>query len=299
MLRLSPIVLLFLWSGCSCDSGLSPRRDGGGDASARDASGDGAVSDTPRPDTNFDANRSPEVCDGADNDGNGIIDDVDVGMDGVCDCLRIATLGVAGSAGVGGVFAAWLDERSTLGATDLGDAVLTPELLAPHQVILSQDISGGHARTPEEVAALQAWISAGGGFMTLIGYADTSERTNVNVLLAPSGIQYGPEPILFGGGVTLPVNTWHPHPVSEMVTRLGIDNGYPVVGSGTVVSEEGGYVVLRATELGAGHVLVWGDEWISFDSEWVGHPDYQVERFWLNALKWLSPAGECQVPIVF
>ncbi len=35
-----------------------------------------------------DTNPSPEVCDGIDNDGNGIIDDVDVGHDGVCDCLR-------------------------------------------------------------------------------------------------------------------------------------------------------------------------------------------------------------------
>ena len=57
--------------------------------------------------------------------------------------------------------------------------------------------------------------------------------------------------------------------------------------------------MLSSTIAKRSSVLVWGDEWISFDSEWVGHPDYQVERFWLNALKWLSPAGECQVPIVF
>lgn len=299
------LALAWAWvgsSGCSCGTEVRPRRDGGEselDGGGRDGATDGALTDGARPDTNRDANLAPEICDGTDNDGNGIVDDVDEGMDGVCDCLRIATLGVAGNAGVGGVFAAWLDERSTLGAVDLGDAVLTAELLAPYQVILSQNISSGHARTPEEVAALEAWIRGGGGFMTLTGYADPSERTNVNLLLLPSGLQYGPEPILYGGGVTVPVDTWHPHPVSDMVSRLGIDNGYPVVGSGTVVSEEGGHVVLRATELGTGHVLAWGDEWISFDSEWVGHPDYQVERFWLNALKWLSPAGECQVPIVF
>lgn len=299
-----PFLLVVFSCGCSCESPLPARRADGGiaDGGARDAAGgDGASSDARGgpTDANLDAPTSPEACDGVDNDGNGIIDDVDVGMDGVCDCLRIATLGVAGSAGVGGVFSAWLDARSTLGATDLGDAVLTPALLSGYQVILSQDISGGHARSAAEVAALEAWIRAGGGFMTLIGYADASERTTVNLLLAPSGVQYGPEPILYGGGVTVPVNTWHPHAVSAMVTRLGIDNGYPVVGGGTVVAEEGGYVVLRAAELGVGHVLVWGDEWISFDSEWVGHPDYEVERFWLNSLKWLSPPTECQVPILF
>lgn len=305
MRSLLVLTILASISGCECGSPLPGRRTDAGPGGASDGStpdgsggsGDGGprIDTGPRPD----APSFPEVCDRIDNDGNGIVDDVDVGMDGVCDCLRVATLGVAGTAGVEGVFSAWLDARSTLGATELGDVELTPAILAEYQVILSQDISGGHARTTAEVAALEAWIRAGGGFMTLIGYADTSERTNVNLLLAPSGLAYGPEPILFGGGVTLPVNTWHAHPVSETVTRLGIDNGYPVTGGGTVIAEEGGYVVLRGTELGSGHVLVWGDEWISFDSEWVGHPDYQVERFWLNALKWLTPPTECQVPILF
>lgn len=252
-----------------------------------------ALHDASRPD----ANLSPEVCDGVDNDGNGIIDDVDVGHDGVCDCLRIATLGATGTAGGTGVFETWLDTRSDLGADDLGDQVLTPELLAPYQIILSQNIAG-RTRTAEEAAALDGWIRAGGGFMTLTGYGGTSEPANVNTLLAPTGVQYGTGLILCGCGFTLPIDGWHPHPISEMVTRLGIDNGYPVMGAGTVVADQSGYDVLRAAEVGSGRVIVWGDEWISFDSEWTGHPDYQVERFWLNAIKWLSPPTTCQVPIL-
>lgn len=295
--------LACIWvAGCSCATSIGPHHDGG---AGRDtgAPGDGGVpTDTGA--APVDANRpdvgpaTPETCDGIDNDHNGIVDDVDRGGDGVCDCLRIATLGVSGTAGASGVFGAWLDARSDYGADDLGDQVLTPELLAPYQVILSQDI---HARAyaPSEVAALEAWIRNGGGFMTLIGYADSSEITSVNTLLAPTGIQYDPTPILCGCGFTLPVEGWHPHPVSEMITRLGMDNGYPVTGAGTVVADQSGYDVLRVVELGSGHVIVWADEWISFDSEWTGHPDYQVERFWLNALKWMSPPTVCQVPIVF
>ena len=244
-----------------------------------------------------DTNPSPEVCDGIDNDGNGIIDDVDVGHDGVCDCLRIATIGVTGTAGGSGVFESWLQARSSLGADALGDQVLTPELLAPYQIILSQDISG-RVRTADEAAALEAWIRAGGGFMTLTGYGGASEPTNVNTLLAPTGIQYADNLVLCGCGFTLPVDGWHPHPVSDMITRLGMDNGYPVTGAGTVVADQSGYDLLRATQLGSGRVLVWADEWISFDSEWTGHPDYQVQRFWLNAIKWLSPPLVCQVPIL-
>jgi len=44
-------------------------------------------------------------------------------------------------------------------------------------------------------------------------------------------------------------------------------------------------------------VEVWGDEWITYNSEWIEHPDYQVERFWVNSIKWLSPINECQVPV--
>jgi hypothetical protein len=296
--RVVPLLLLLLLvhvaPGCSCDPERRGPSDGaapGADASASDAR-QSTSADAPRADAS-----GPEVCDLLDNDGNGIVDDVDVGGDGICDCLRIATLGLAGDAGSGSVFEAWLDARSAFGASDLADRELTPELLAQYQVIVARDIRG-RERTTAERDALDAWIRSGGGFMTLIGYGPSSERVNVNILLAPTGIQYGAEGILYGGGTTLPVATWRAHPISEEVTRLGIDNGYPVTGAGTVVAEEGGHVVLRALEHGSGHVVVWGDEWISFDSEWTGHPDYQVERFWLNTIKWLTPPAECQVPIL-
>jgi hypothetical protein len=240
-----------------------------------------------------------EKCDGIDNDGNGVIDDVDVGHDGICDCLRIATLGARGTAGVGDVFASWLSSRSDTGATDLAGATLTASLLAGYQVVVVQDVHGiGRDYSPDEVAALKAWVEGGGGVMTLIGYADTSERSNVNLLLASFGISYGPEPILAKtGGSTVPITEWTPHPLTLDVTKVGIDNGYPVNGGGTLIARGGGWDVARAATPGKGHVFVWGDEWITFDSEWKDHPDYQVERLWLNAIKWLTPTKECQVAL--
>lgn len=50
-------------------------------------------------------------------------------------------------------------------------------------------------------------------------------------------------------------------------------------------------------EVGQGRVVVWGDEWISDNSEWQSHPDYQVERIWLNVITWLTPAKQCQVAL--
>lgn len=290
-------VLLFALVGavaCGSENGAGNADGGSGGNGANDI--DAAFAGSP--DTKK-GDGGAEVCNGIDDDGNGIVDDVDVGHDGICDCLKVATLGVPGTWGQGDVFAAWLSARSVAGAADLKYQTLTKELLAPYQVIVAQDLSkGNRSYSSAEVQALNDWIAGGGGFMTLIGYADPSEVTNVNALLAPQGISYGSEQILAKkGGSTIPITQWQPHPVTQGVTRVGIDNGYPVQGGGTVVATEQGYDLLRVKEAGHGHVLVWADEWITYDSEWSGHPDYQVQLFWLNAIKWLTPANQCQVAI--
>lgn len=243
-------------------------------------------------------NGSGEVCDGADNDANGVIDDVDADADGICDCILVATLGDAGTWGTGDVFSAWLSARSNNGATSLGDQTLTPALLAQYQIIVAQDVHQNHDYTASEIQALSDWVAAGGGFMTLIGYSDPSEVTNVNRLLGAFGLSYDTAPILpKSGGVTVPITEWTAHPVSSGITAVGVDNGYEVLGAGTSLATGGGYVVARTLEVQQGHVLVWGDEWITYDSEWQQHPDYQVQRFWVNAIKWLTVQSVCQVPV--
>jgi hypothetical protein len=244
-------------------------------------------------------NGKPELCDGIDNDENGIIDDLDVGNDGICDCLQIATLGAAGKWGKGDVFGAWLNSRGTSGAAALGAQELTRPLLDKYQVIVVQDVSENkRTYAPAEVAALSDWIHAGGGLITLIGYGAATEIVNVNTLLAPLGASYGAEQILPKSGInTVAIGGWTAHPVTDGIVRVGVDNGYPVQGAGASLATEAGRVVLRGQQIGEGHLLVWGDEWISYNSEWVDHPDYQVERFWLNMIKWSSPAKTCQVPV--
>ena len=166
-------------------------------------------------------------------------------------------------------------------------------------MIVAQDLSrNGRTYTPEEVIALSDWVKAGGGFMTLIGYADPTERTNSNALLEAYGMSYGSERILWNpNDTTVPVTHWVTDPVTQGVSKVGVNNGYPVQGTGTTLASEQGFDMLKVQAVGSGHVLMWGDEWITYDSEWSAHPDYQVELFWLNMIKWLTPAKKCQVPI--
>jgi hypothetical protein len=241
---------------------------------------------------------APETCDGVDNNCDGIVDNVDKNGDGICDCLLIATLGLAGTWGNGDVFATWLSARSNNGAADLADQTLTPELLAKYQVIVAQDVHSNHAYTDAEAQALFAWVKAGGGFMTLIGYAETGEEANVNRLLAPFSMSYADREVLPArGNATIPITDWVAHPIDQGVTAVGVDQGCPVQGMGTVIARNGSYDMALAQEVLPGHVFMWGDEWITYDSEWQQRTDYQVELLWVNAIKWLTKVSTCQVPI--
>ena len=306
---------LFAVNGCGSSDGSKVNgsgADGSGAANGSGADGSGASSgvgsvqlnlgggaaESLAGETGIPTGDSSEICDGIDNDGDGIIDNVDKNGDGVCDCLLIATLGVKGTWGKGDVFAAWLTARSDTGATDLADQTLTPELLAKYEVIVAQDVHKNHDYSDAEASALSDWINKGGGFMTLIGYSDSGEAHNVNRLLAPFGMSYTDQQILpKTGSVTIPISMWTPHPIDMGVTEVGVDNGYPVQGMGTTIATGGGFDVAKVQEVGKGHVFLWGDEWITYNSEWNDHPDYQVQQMWLNTIKWLTVAGRCQVTI--
>lgn len=240
------------------------------------------------------------TCDGKDDDLNGVIDDVDAAGDGVCDCLAIATLGLHGEWGEGDVFTGWLSERSATPVVTLADAELTAELLEPFQVLVIEDVSAMHNEglsfSAAEAQVLWDWVRQGGGLMTLIGYSDAGEINNVNALLGAFSLAYDSTQVVQGEGAPVSIQEFFEHPVSKGVTQVGADNGYPTSGQGTTVAAQDGYDMGKAVVIGDGHVLVWGDEWVTYEDEWRDDTSYQVERFWLNTLDWLARANECHVP---
>lgn len=256
-----------------------------------------------------------EVCDGVDDDANGIVDDLDANGDGLCDCLRIGVLGFPGRQGTIDAIRAWMHGRAVPTAILAGEE-LTPARLAGLDVVVVQDVRDGagdgtagqegigvgigRPYLDSEVRALAAWVDAGGGLLTLAAFSSTAgENTNVNRLLSPFGLSYGTSRILeSSSGSTLPVTHWDgSHPVASGISRIGVNTGYAVSGGALVAWEPapGAYDVGRAVEWGRGRVFAWGDEWIEYDSEWSGAGGAEVRRLWGNALRWLSKAGYCQV----
>lgn len=251
-----------------------------------------------------------EVCDGVDNDENGIVDDVDVGGDGVCDCLNIATIGEIGPHSNGGnIFAAWLNSRSPRPAVALADGVITDTLLNGLDVIVvlysaTMELQAGgrilaphHAFNQAEADALSRWVQQGGGVMTTIGYTEdeATEVVNINTLLSPLGLGYSSTKLDLTGFI----ENWVQHPVTDGVKNIYTDNGVePDDALGTTLALDSyNRVALKVKQIGTGKAVIWGDEWITYDSQWTDLADQQVERFWLNILKWLSPERKCQVPL--
>jgi hypothetical protein len=243
-----------------------------------------------------------EVCDALDNDANGVIDDLDAGGDGVCDCLRIATLGFPGTWGTGSFISNWLQPLAPHARIDsLKGEVLTPESLAGYDVIFALNVSPNEidrSYTADEARALAAWVKDGGGLMTLIGFSDATEVANVNLLLAGFDLHYESSQIFIRSAtLSIPVTEFAAHPITVGVTAVGMDNGYEPRGTGTVYAKKNQVNIGIAQEFGKGHVDVWGDEWITYVNQWKDRANYDVPRFWLNTIQWLTPSGVCKVPM--
>lgn len=261
-------------------------------------------------------------------------------VDGVCVCIKLASWGALGAYGAEGgtgegqdAIVAWLNENST-GDADyfLAKPALTAEALGVYDVILIQDISMWTAFTPDEKATFEAWVRAGGGVITLNGYsANNNEMANVNDLLGFTGLSYVPASDTANEtqratklgvcedcyGASVPQEGWTTHPIGLNMKQVGAFHGRAVMG-GTPVAAEFGSTLGATAEVDLGHVFMFHDEWVTYNSQWTGaglptdcsdpqysangqclteHPleQYTIPQFWYNSILWTSGAPECFV----
>ncbi len=230
-------------------------------------------------------------CNQIDDDCDGIVDNVDVGEDGINDCLRIGILGSAGTFGSSN-FTAWLNSKGTVVTRISGDDAdnITAAILANYDVIILDALTRTYNES--EGQALYDFVEAGGGVMSMTGYgASTPDWDNPNSLLAKFGLAY--DGSLYSGPVTMFDES---HPIVAGLTSVTFSGGRIITeienvtaGTNTTVATLAAGDVGVVQELGAGRVFVWGDEWIEFDSEWSSMP--QIPLFWANILGWLAPVN--------
>jgi hypothetical protein len=208
-------------------------------------------------------------------------------------CRRIGILGAPG-ANPSANFQAWLETQGAI-ATRFHATAAAPTLRREELDTFDLVIVDWLQRTysAEEAATLADWVNDGGGLFAMTGHDGFTSSERHDSLLGPAlptydlvmGLLNGPAtllahpttldtdgvstlpPVTFAGGraVIVPASTPEIVPIATIGT--------------TVVGVAGPY--------GAGHVLVFGDEWIEFDSEWSTMPP--IPRLWQNAVGWLAP----------
>jgi hypothetical protein len=166
--------------------------------------------------------------------------------------------------------------------------------LASFDVVILDQLT--RVYTPAEAQTLADWVAGGGAALSLTGYTGNGpDATRPNSLLAVIGIQYG----TFLGG-TYDVPPLIAHPVMKNVAHVKFEGGYevrvqtsdagtsaPDAGADTVVAQiDATHDALIVQERGSGRVVVWGDEWIEYDSEFASNPSNQ--QFWVDVLLWLT-----------
>jgi hypothetical protein len=141
------------------------------------------------------------------------------------------------------------------------------------------------------------------------------------------------QPTCYCWGGSIPLSGWNTaSPISKNVTNIGAFRGRSVkVAPGTTATvletfiEKAGpnaggtFTFAAAVESGKGRVVAFGDEWITYNSQWDGstltqkpevysdsyNPCYnqqpqnvfQIPQFWYNTLKWCAPLVDCQLKI--
>ncbi len=167
---------------------------------------------------------------------------------------------------------------------------LTPEQLDEFDILIVDRLT--HAYTPAEAAILETWLQQGNGMISMAGYANNQTDVNQqNSLVSVTGLSYS-SPIYIN-----PTEDWQNHPISMGAEAVQVYGGWRVNGSGEVFvrpSGEPNNSLGTTTPVGEGTVIVFSDEWISFDTEWQQIPE--VEVFWSNMINWVGPKSLCVMP---
>jgi hypothetical protein len=226
----------------------------------------------------------------------------DAGMASPYGCRRIGIMGAPG-ANPSANFQAWLETQGAI-ATRFHATAGAPSLqraeLETFDLVIVDWLQRLYA--VEESDTLASWVRDGGALMVMTGH-DSGATADRHVSLLAS---LGPSFDLAAGPLNGPAMLL-PHPTT--VTADGASTLPPVTFAGglrTVVpaalaadvvpmASIGDQIVGVAGPLGMGQVLLFGDEWIEFDSEWSTMPP--IVQLWLNTVRWLSPDRSLGIPI--
>jgi hypothetical protein len=211
---------------------------------------------------------------------------------------------------------------------------LTDDFLKQYNVIILQALEDNiyaasiWTFSQSETDALERWVRAGGALITMTGYGgNTSEVQPLNQLLGGSnkwsGISYNTDDT-FGQTTqysycaysALSFNGWTTDyadydQITHDLKKVGVFHGRSINCTGSdcqiFAKDPTAGNVGVAKDVGSGRVLAWGDEWVTYTSQWgltagqydgpndpcAGHTpmtSFTVPQFWYNVFTWSVPS---------
>jgi hypothetical protein len=260
---------------------------------------------------------------------------------GDCKCMSIGSLGKVAHYGSNNndttdAFQTYLNTKSNARMTLLTNRVtLTPDLLASYDVLILQALEdseyiGFWSYSQAEINTLAEWVRAGNGLIVLTGYGSVADEVNPdNQLLSFAGITYGktdtftacPDNYCYCTDSSIPFAGWQSRSFicANMIAsngqpgEVGVFHGRSITCKDTaegpcqiVATDPQGGIVGVGKTIGKGRVFVWGDEWVTYTSQWGGTNShgadcnghtaseiYDVPQFWYNVIRWVLPDASC------
>jgi len=216
--------------------------------------------------------------------------------------------------------------------------------LSKYDVIILQalykdpyDPNGLWAYTDADAKALRDWVSdKGGALIAMSGYFSSTavEIQPLNKLMGAFGITFNSDttydnsacPNTANSGTlcycsygSIPFNNWSSQipEISKNLGKVGVFMGRSIkctgtdcltVGTDTVDTNIQSQVIGVGKVVGNGRVFAWGDEWVTYTSQWGLEPDkqyddpvkasqcvgytpmtsYTVPQFWYNVFRWVA-----------
>ena len=206
-------------------------------------------------------------------------------------CRRIGILGAPGS-NPSSNFQAWLEMQGAI-VTRFHDTATAPTLrreeLEVFDLVIVDYVQ--RAYTPAESTTLADWVTAGGGLFVMTGHSGAVGTVH-NTLLVSLGPSYDVAHGLLNGPATLLPSSITGDGAGGTLPPVTFAGGFAVVVPATLPSlvpfaTIGSDVVGVVGPFGAGQLVVFGDEWIEFDSEWSTMPP--IVRLWTNSVRDLAP----------
>jgi hypothetical protein len=253
-------------------------------------------------------------------------------------------------------FQDWLNTQSTakVDRFDTAKPTINADFLANYDVLVLQwMVTNGQKSndgdpwqfTAVEVSALQDWVNAGGGIVALNGYqgtdptqvhdifatnqllsftdikfnqvVDVTQAANMGYCWGNAGLLGGPT----GDSGVVGTGTWDPSsPIGANIQEVGaLDVRSITATTATTDLSAGANKYAVHEQIGMGHVVAYGDEWVTYSGEWNGMADaggsaciqpsfyqpsdpcynytpqrfLQVPQFWFNAIKYAASSVTC------